>query len=95
MKTERDDKNQTLRATESIFEYLTYDLDRLGYHGLVHILDGARSYCADHLLTLGEVIVPYPPPDTSARKEAKSSTRKKTKRTGRGKTTGPEKSREH
>jgi len=64
MKENREDKIHTLRATESILEYLTHDVGLHGLDGLVFYLNGGRSYCADLLRFIGEEADPGTPPDT-------------------------------
>lgn len=43
-----------LRATESILEYLTSDIDRGGLPGLWHVLEVSRTYCQE-LMSLYEL----------------------------------------
>lgn len=46
------DKAHTLKATESVLEYLCRDVGRLGFEGLLYTLNGARCYCTDLLTGL-------------------------------------------
>ena len=70
MKEDREDKIHTLRATESVLEYLSHDIGRLGFDGLLFALNGARSFCADHLRFMGEEVDPNTLPDTAGPSES-------------------------
>ncbi len=71
MMEERADKVHTLKATESVLEYLTHDTRRHGFDGLLLALNAARSYCADLLRFMGENTDPGAPEDAQEEPPAK------------------------